>query len=101
MNGAIAQHFGQYGTDSGEFNSPSSVAVGGDGSYYIADVGNERVQICNGVGNCQEFMGGTEVGSLASGSDGLIVVIDKNEGSVRVYVRTLEMIFLDGFESGY
>lgn len=37
--------FGQRGSDEGQFNFPTNVAVDGDGYVYIVDTGNHRVQV--------------------------------------------------------
>ncbi|MBN1584642.1 MAG: TIGR03663 family protein [Anaerolineae bacterium] len=40
----VVSVFGMPGTESGQFNQPRNVAVGPDGSIYIADSGNNRIQ---------------------------------------------------------
>ena len=51
---------------SAELNSPQGVAVGADGSVYIADTGNERIRVVRG-GVMSTFAGN---GSVGFGGDG-------------------------------
>jgi glucose/arabinose dehydrogenase len=36
--------WGTFGTDEGQFNFPMDVAVASDGSVYVADMVNHRIQ---------------------------------------------------------
>ncbi len=49
--GGFITEFGGRGWQTGEFDHPTDVALGFQGSYrlYIADTGNDRVQFCNFV----------------------------------------------------
>lgn len=42
---------GGFGARPGEFNAPSGVAFAPDGSFYVSDTANARVQLFSGVGN--------------------------------------------------
>ena len=42
--------WGTYGTDPGEFNLPHSIATDGEGTVYVADRENHRVQLFDGEG---------------------------------------------------
>ena len=42
--------FGLNGTADGEFASPCGVAVDGGGNIYVADTGNDRMQIFDSTG---------------------------------------------------
>jgi DNA-binding beta-propeller fold protein YncE len=45
------QVIGEFGTSSGQFQSPHGIAVAEDGSIYVADTGNHRVQHISAEGN--------------------------------------------------
>jgi len=49
-DGLILAEWGSYGNESGQFNSPSGIAVGPYGDIYVADTGNHRVQKFDGGG---------------------------------------------------
>ena len=50
--------FGESGQGEGQFHRPASVAVDGDGFIYVADWGNERVQILGPDGSFQVLLQG-------------------------------------------
>ena len=37
--------FGTHGTGLGEFDHPTDVAIGHDGTIYVVDFGNDRIQL--------------------------------------------------------
>jgi sugar lactone lactonase YvrE len=43
-DGAALAPWGAFGSDNGEFNQPRGIAAGADGSIYVADTGNNRIQ---------------------------------------------------------
>ena len=43
-DGSFVINWGTFGTEPGQFNLPYSVAVGVDGSIYVADSSNNRIQ---------------------------------------------------------
>ena len=50
-HGEFLAQFGESGRGDGQFTRPASVAVDKDGYIYIADWGNERVQVLDAHGN--------------------------------------------------
>ncbi|NIP86573.1 MAG: 6-bladed beta-propeller, partial [Planctomycetales bacterium] len=46
-----ARAFGNAGTGNGQFTTPRAVAVGPDGLLYVADSGNNRIQVLDPEGN--------------------------------------------------
>jgi DNA-binding beta-propeller fold protein YncE len=46
-----AQSWGAQGSGNGQFQNPRNVAVGPDGSVYVADSGNHRIQKFDAAGN--------------------------------------------------
>ena len=42
--------WGATGTETGQFNSPHSVAVDASGNVYVADMGNQRIQVFDNDG---------------------------------------------------
>lgn len=43
--------WGEYGTDDGQFNSAHSIAVSSNGTIYVADMNNNRIQYFDSNGN--------------------------------------------------
>jgi DNA-binding beta-propeller fold protein YncE len=55
---AAREVFGSQGSGEGEFQSPRGIAVGPDGSVYIADAGNHRIQKFTADGELVDMWGG-------------------------------------------
>jgi hypothetical protein len=49
-NGKFISSFGQRGTETGQFNTPHSLAVDAQGNVYVADQGNKRIQVFDNAG---------------------------------------------------
>ena len=43
-NGNLLARWGSYGSGDGQFNYPEGIAIASDGSVYVADMGNHRIQ---------------------------------------------------------
>lgn len=100
--------FGSPGTEPGEFNQPTGVAVDDDGNIYVADTKNNRVQKFDSQGVFIALFAGSEVtesecGPL-SGPAGIkvnnkqdVFVVDRGNG--RIIVLTLDLKFKRSFGS--
>ena len=44
---STSSHSGREGNKDGEFNNPYAIAVRDDGSVFVSDTGNYRVQVFN------------------------------------------------------
>jgi len=51
--GQFVARFGEAGQGKGQFHGPSSVAADSEGYIYVADWGNERVQVLGPDGSFQ------------------------------------------------
>ena len=49
-NGKFIKSWGATGTEQGQFNTPHSVAVDARGNVYVADMGNQRIQVFDNDG---------------------------------------------------
>jgi len=85
---------GNPGSGNNQFNGPTGVAVGPDGTVYVADSDNERVQAFNSSGVYQSTIGGSQgVGNnqfdlpegVATGSTGTVYVADDGNARVQVF----------------
>ena len=56
--GAFLAAYGTAGEAEGEFHRPSSVTVDRDGNIYVADWGNNRVQVLGQDGHCRAVLVG-------------------------------------------
>jgi DNA-binding beta-propeller fold protein YncE len=92
--------WGSNGTADGQFVNPRNLAVGPDGSIYVADTGNHRIQVFDKEGNFLLKWGseGTEPGQLsepwgiAIAQDGTVYVTDTWNHRVQAYSSTGEFL---------
>ncbi len=81
---------GGTGTGNGDFDSPRGVAVDGSGDIYVADTGNDRIQIFNSAGVFQSKFGSSGSGDGQFNSPegittGSIYVADKFNDRVKKF----------------
>lgn len=92
--GTPLQHLGQRGTCEGQLNSPYDIALDEDGSIFVADTGNHRVQVFDSSGCTQRLISYTLQGkaikptSIAVHPDGRVAIADYNHKCVRVFNRS-------------
>ena len=92
------------GSGSGSFNAPADLAVAGDGTIYVTDAGNFRVQYFDAQGKYLGQWGGKgkDPGSLgypfgvAVGPQGSLYVSDRQENLVKVYDPKKGFVFAFG-----
>jgi sugar lactone lactonase YvrE len=104
----FALKWGTRGEGDGEFNSPDGVAVASDGSVYVSDSGNHRIQKFTSEGVFVSKWGtrGTRgtgdgelynPGAVAVASDGSVYVSDTNNSRIQKF--TSEGVFVTKFGS--
>jgi len=71
--GTILTQWGAWGSGDGQFDSPHGVAVGPDGSVYVADMGNNRIQKFTADGTFVRKWGTASVGSKLRYPEGVTV----------------------------
>lgn len=82
------------GTGPLEFREPSAIAAGADGTLYVADRGNARVQRIRADGVALEPLGEGILHApdrLSVGPDGAVAVIDRTHGSVWIFTPRREL----------
>jgi sugar lactone lactonase YvrE len=78
---------GAFGTRPGELVRPGGVAFAPDGTFYVADTGNARVQRFSGVGNFEAALQDSlrEPRGLATSAAGELFVADAGRRSVHLF----------------
>lgn len=92
--------WGSNGTGDGQFMAPRNLAVGPDGSIYVADSGNHRIQVFDPQGNFITKWGsmGTEPGQfnepwdVAVAQDGTVFVADTWNHRIQAFTSTGEFL---------
>lgn len=96
----VVSRFGQAGSNPGEFNAPRAIAVGPDGSIYVADSLNHRVQKFDSAGRFLAQVGGQGTGpgqfqepwGVAVGPDGSVYVADTWNHRVQKFDPNLKFV---------
>ena len=91
--GRFLGKWGSQGTGQGQFETPFRVAVAPNGTVYVADSGNHRVQVFAADGTYQTQWGGQGNGDgqfdgptgLAVAPDGTVYVADANNHRVQIF----------------
>ncbi len=91
--GVASLVFGSAGSGNGEFNSPYGIAVAADGSIYVADSANHRVQKFTSAGVYDSQFGSSGTGNgqfntplgIAIAGDGSIFVTDIGNNRVQKF----------------
>jgi DNA-binding beta-propeller fold protein YncE len=99
-NLSVVSSFGQPGSNPSEFNAPRAIAVGPDGSVYVADSLNHRVQKFDSAGRFLAQVGGQGTGpgqfqepwGVAVGPDGSVYVADTWNHRVQKFDPNLRFI---------
>lgn len=93
--------FGSYGSGSGYFNYPQGLDLDGSGTVYVADTGNQRVQIFKSDGTFMSSFGsyGTAAGQFKNGPNGIAVDANGNiyvtdQGNGRAQVFNKDKVFI-------
>jgi len=95
--------YGQSGKKAGDFKSPQAMNIGSDGRIYVADTGNNRVQVLSPEGVPQYQFGkrGSKTGQFTNpqgivvNAKGIIYVADT--GNNRIQIFNSDGIFLSSF----
>jgi len=85
--------WGSTGSGDGQFANPTDIAVAGDGTVYVCDAGNHRIQKFEPLGQFLMKWGkfGSEAGDFSSPtsvtiiSDGSVLVLDAGNNRVQVF----------------
>jgi uncharacterized protein (TIGR03663 family) len=92
---AAVRAVGNQGMGQGQFQTPRAVAIGPDGLWYVADSGNNRIEVLDGEGNFVRSWGegGSGAGQLqepwgiAVNEEGRVYVADTWNHRVQVFDR--------------
>jgi hypothetical protein len=103
-SGQLLQRLGKGGDKPGEFHQPTNVAFGPDGSLYVSDTFNERVQKLDREGRVLQVIGtlGEAVGEMvrpkgiAVDRAGRLYVADAATDSVQIYDSTGQLLLMLG-----
>jgi DNA-binding beta-propeller fold protein YncE len=103
VNDTIKQ-IGRRGKGPGQFNLPTDIAVGGDGTVYLLDAGNFRVQVFDKGGEYLSEWGkaGTGLGqfgmprSIVIDNDNHLYISDAQFGNVQIFSNSGQLLLAVG-----
>ena len=92
-DGTVLTSWGSYGAGAGQFDIPTRAAVDPSGNVYVADYGNNRVEIFSNEGTYLGQFGGTGSGpgqmagpmGIAIDANGFIYVADANNNRIEKF----------------
>lgn len=104
FDGNLVTTLGERGKEPGQFNFPTNLAVGADGTLYVSDSMNFRVQILDPDGNPLKAFGknGRQIGTfsrakgIAVDSDGHIYVVDSSFNNIQIFNREGQLLLFVG-----
>lgn len=107
ITGELEKTIGTRGRKDGEFNLALQVTTGPDGTVYVTDSGNFRVQAFNPDGSFKLAFGrvGRKVGNfarpkgIATDSEGNIYVVDSAFGNFQIFNSKAELLMFIGQRS--
>jgi len=96
--GRLLRKFGRGGDGEGEFAFPNGIAVSGDGTIFVADSNNSRVQVFDGNGRFLRLLKGrfSLPRGIATDGEGRIHVVDTFAQMVRVFNKGGKLLFSYG-----
>lgn len=103
IHGGVNKVVGTSGRSEGQFSSPAALDYGPDGKIYVADTGNNRIQIFDSEGRFEYAFGerGSKTGQFSSpqgivvDSNGIIFVSDTQNNRIQMFNK--DGIFLMAF----
>lgn len=104
LEGNRLSSFGRNGTDEGEFNYPTHIALDAAGDVYVMDSLNFRVQIFDKNGKFLSQFGGNGTGindfmkpkGIAVDSEGHVWISDSLRNSIQVFDRQGKLLLIFG-----
>lgn len=104
LTGMVSDRFGRRGEQPGEFNYPTALAFASDGSLFVVDQINARVQIFSPDGEHLETLGGRGTGfgqfvrpkDIAIDALDYVYVTDGAFNNVQIFNQDLELLTFVG-----
>ncbi len=89
----LSLQWGGTGSGEGEFQYPTGIAIGAGGNIYVADTGNDRIQVFSSTGTYVTRWGGSGTGNgqfrgprgIAVAANGNVYVADGSNDRIEVF----------------